>query len=291
MTLNRGEGGQNVMSDDFYDALGLVRTEELLSADRYYGVQQFFGTRGGFRIFEDARRSTGAVGPRPGAGRRRARGSHDASAGGDFGLRGRTDGRPRPPRGGGRDGAGSVRGGGRSECVSRADSRGAEAVVAAEDVCARAVFPGHRQGNVRLRHREMDAGALLRLRHKTWTEGSRGRRRDSRRRLRSVLGATYLQIAREGWALQKSQNGGGGIPLAGPAELLSPFRFAGAAADKEQSSSMAWILRSRASRSWRKGQAQRISEGAWRINARSSAPWPSFRSATRTRLRRCWRRD
>ncbi len=43
-TLNRGEGGQNVMSDDFWDALGLVRTEELLAADRYYDVQQFWGT-------------------------------------------------------------------------------------------------------------------------------------------------------------------------------------------------------------------------------------------------------
>src|SRR3954470_10556625 len=44
LTLNRGEGGQNVMSDDFEDALGLVRTQELLSADRYSDVQQYFGT-------------------------------------------------------------------------------------------------------------------------------------------------------------------------------------------------------------------------------------------------------
>ncbi|MGH9412105.1 MAG: PIG-L family deacetylase, partial [Terriglobales bacterium] len=42
LTLNRGEGGQNLMSNDFNDALGLVRTQELLAADRYYGVQQFF---------------------------------------------------------------------------------------------------------------------------------------------------------------------------------------------------------------------------------------------------------
>ena len=42
LTLNRGEGGQNVMSNDYWDALGLVRTEELLAADGYYGVQQFF---------------------------------------------------------------------------------------------------------------------------------------------------------------------------------------------------------------------------------------------------------
>jgi len=42
MTLNRGEGGQNVMSMDMYDALGLIRTQELLVADRYMGVEQFF---------------------------------------------------------------------------------------------------------------------------------------------------------------------------------------------------------------------------------------------------------
>src|SRR5207248_4645831 len=42
LTLNRGEGGANVMSSDYFDALGLVRTEELLASDQYYGVQQFW---------------------------------------------------------------------------------------------------------------------------------------------------------------------------------------------------------------------------------------------------------
>ncbi|MGH9584570.1 MAG: PIG-L family deacetylase, partial [Bryobacteraceae bacterium] len=42
LTLNRGEGGANVMSSDFWDALGLVRTMELLHADRYYGVNQYW---------------------------------------------------------------------------------------------------------------------------------------------------------------------------------------------------------------------------------------------------------
>jgi len=41
-TLTRGEGGQNVMSSDLYDSLGLIRTQELLSSDRYYGVDQYF---------------------------------------------------------------------------------------------------------------------------------------------------------------------------------------------------------------------------------------------------------
>src|SRR3984893_18629088 len=42
LTLNRGEGGANVMSPDYFDALGLVRTMELLAADRYYGVAQYW---------------------------------------------------------------------------------------------------------------------------------------------------------------------------------------------------------------------------------------------------------
>jgi len=44
LTLNRGEGGQNAMTGDFEDALGLLRTQELLAADRYLGVDQMFGT-------------------------------------------------------------------------------------------------------------------------------------------------------------------------------------------------------------------------------------------------------
>jgi LmbE family N-acetylglucosaminyl deacetylase len=42
LTLNRGEGGQNEMSADVYDAMGLVRTQELLQAGRYYGVDQYW---------------------------------------------------------------------------------------------------------------------------------------------------------------------------------------------------------------------------------------------------------
>jgi LmbE family N-acetylglucosaminyl deacetylase len=42
LTLNRGEGGANVMSPDFWDALGLLRTHELLQAGRYYGADQYF---------------------------------------------------------------------------------------------------------------------------------------------------------------------------------------------------------------------------------------------------------
>src|SRR5262245_6681712 len=42
LTLNRGEGGANAVGPELYDALGLLRTEELLAAGRYYGVNQMF---------------------------------------------------------------------------------------------------------------------------------------------------------------------------------------------------------------------------------------------------------
>lgn len=42
LTLNRGEGGANLVGPELYDALGILRTEELLAAGRYYGVDQMF---------------------------------------------------------------------------------------------------------------------------------------------------------------------------------------------------------------------------------------------------------
>jgi LmbE family N-acetylglucosaminyl deacetylase len=42
MTLTRGEGGQDAMSSESDDALGLIRTNELLLCDQYSGTEQFF---------------------------------------------------------------------------------------------------------------------------------------------------------------------------------------------------------------------------------------------------------
>ncbi len=42
MTLTRGEGGQNQLGSNLFDVLGVVRTLEVLAADRYYGVEQRF---------------------------------------------------------------------------------------------------------------------------------------------------------------------------------------------------------------------------------------------------------
>ena len=45
LTLNRGESGDNAIGSELFDGLGLIRTEELRVADRYYGVDdQYFTT-------------------------------------------------------------------------------------------------------------------------------------------------------------------------------------------------------------------------------------------------------
>lgn len=42
LSLNRGEGGQNIIGPELSDALGVIRTEELLQARRIDGAEQFF---------------------------------------------------------------------------------------------------------------------------------------------------------------------------------------------------------------------------------------------------------
>lgn len=44
LSLNRGEGGANAIGPELFDALGLVRTEELLLAGTYYGLDDLYFT-------------------------------------------------------------------------------------------------------------------------------------------------------------------------------------------------------------------------------------------------------
>src|ERR671912_172592 len=45
LTLTRGESGDNAIGPELFDALALVRTEELALAGRYYGLdEQYYGT-------------------------------------------------------------------------------------------------------------------------------------------------------------------------------------------------------------------------------------------------------
>ena len=54
MTLNRGEGGQNKIGSNLSDVLGVLRAEELLASDEYYGVQQRFSRVADFGFSKSA---------------------------------------------------------------------------------------------------------------------------------------------------------------------------------------------------------------------------------------------
>jgi len=53
-SLTRGDGGQNVLGDEKYEAMGLLRTGELLQACRIYGVELYFASRFDFGFSKSA---------------------------------------------------------------------------------------------------------------------------------------------------------------------------------------------------------------------------------------------
>jgi LmbE family N-acetylglucosaminyl deacetylase len=220
LTLNRGEGGQNVMSDDFEDALGLVRTQELLSADRYSGVQQFFGSVVDFgfsktreesltlwghdRVLADAVRVVRATrplvvtsvfvgGPTDGHGHHQVAGQMAQEV---FAAAGDPNMFPDQIRAG-------LRPWSPLKMYARVPT-----------------FSATPQGI-----RDSATGKYFPVRfydyiHKDWSDGMPSVDVEiPEGNFDPVLGASYLQVAREGLALQKSQNGGGGIPYAGPVNV------------------------------------------------------------------------
>jgi LmbE family N-acetylglucosaminyl deacetylase len=57
MTLTRGQGGQNAIGSEQGGELGVLRTHELLEADKYYGVKQFFSLTPDFGFTTDVVRT------------------------------------------------------------------------------------------------------------------------------------------------------------------------------------------------------------------------------------------
>ena len=73
LTLTRGESGDNAVGPQLFDALALIRTEELLTADKYYGVdEQYFSTMIDFGFSKRLDGNHRKVGPRERAPRCRA---------------------------------------------------------------------------------------------------------------------------------------------------------------------------------------------------------------------------
>ncbi len=237
MTLNRGEGGQNVMSDDYEDALGLVRTEELLAADRYSGAEQYWGSEVDFGFSKSREEAL-------------AQWSHDRVLADVVRVVRMT--RPLVLAsvfvGGPSDGHGHH---------SVAGQMAQEAFDAAGDpnMFPEQIREGLRPWSPLKMYARTPVGAVsekglydsatekwLPVRfydfiEKKWTDGAPNTTLQVPGGTYSpVIGWTFTQIEREGLALQKSQNGGGAIPFAGP--QLAPFhRYASRmpADDKEKS--------------------------------------------------------
>jgi LmbE family N-acetylglucosaminyl deacetylase len=237
LTLNRGEGGMNVMSADYWDALGILRTEELLAEDRYTGVSQYWTRAADFgfskskeeslakwgydRVFYDVVRvvrmtrplvvaSVWVGGPTDGHGHHELAGQlaqQVFNAAGDpsvFPDQIRQGLKPWKPL----------------KMYARVP-RFAVSSKGIYDYATRSFEP--------VRFRDYI--------HGTWTNGllstdvliPEGQ-------YDPVLGYSFIQIAAQGLALQKSQNGGVGIPPAGP--RMSPYhRFASRISDTSQDQS------------------------------------------------------
>jgi LmbE family N-acetylglucosaminyl deacetylase len=217
LTLTRGEGGQNAMTGDAYDALGVMRTNELLAADHYSGTEQMWGTEADYGFSKTKEEAFSQWG-------------HDRVLR-DV-VRAVREQRPLVLTsvfiGGITDGHGHHQ---------VAGELSQEAFTAAGDP---SVFPDQIAAGLRpwkplavfarTPFAPITARGMYDYATDTWAPPSftnyvTGQHSTTppapdlaipEGQWDPVLGRSYLQMAREGWGLQKSQNGGGNPPLAGP---------------------------------------------------------------------------
>ena len=212
LTLNRGEGGANVMSPDFFDALGLVRTEELLAADRYYGVDQYWT-----RVVDYGFSKTKAESIKMWT---HDRVLYDV-------VRIVRMNRPLVIT--------SVFVGGPSDGHGNHQTAGAMAQEVFKAAGDPNVFPDQIQAGLRPWTPLKDYAHVPFIRQAGATDISTNVEIPEGT-YDPVLGLSYVQISREGLGYQKSQNGGSSIPKAG--QFLSPYHRYGSvipASEKEES--------------------------------------------------------
>ncbi len=232
LTLTRGEGGQNAMTGDAYDALGVMRTNELLAADRYSGTEQMWGTEADYgfsktkqeafsqwghdRVLRDVVRAVREQRPlvltsvfigeiTDGHGHHQVAGELAQEA---FNAAGDPSVFPD-----------QIAAGLRPWKPLAVFARTPFAPVTAKgmydyatDTWAPPSFTNYVTGE----HSTTPPSADVTIPEGQWDP---------------VLGRSYLQMAREGWGLQKSQNGGGNPPLAGP-DAVTYHRYGSRVAGK-----------------------------------------------------------
>ncbi len=220
MTLTRGEGGQNVMSADTYDALGLLRTNELLAADRYAGTEQIWGSVADYGFSKTKEEAFAQWGHERVLREvvRAVREQRPLVLTSVF-IGGITDGH----------GHHQVSG----ELTQEAFTMAGDPAVFPDQIATGlrpwkplAVF-------ARVPFAPVTAKGMYDYATDSWSPSAftnyiTGEHSATpptadvlipEGRFDPVLGRSYLQIAREGWGLQKSQYGGGTPPLAGPNDV------------------------------------------------------------------------
>lgn len=209
LTLNRGEGGANVMSADFFDALGLVRTQELLLANRYAGVEQYFTRLADYGFSKTLDESI-------------KHWTHERALADVVRIVRMV--RPLVVT--------SVFVGGPSDGHGNHQAAG----VLAREVVKAAADPGRFPEQIRAGLRPWQP--LKQYARTPWF--GRGENQFTveveipQGDYDPLLGASYVQLAREGLGLQKSQTGGGAIPKAGPvASTYHRFQSLVPAKDRE----------------------------------------------------------
>jgi LmbE family N-acetylglucosaminyl deacetylase len=237
LTLTRGEGGQNAMSVDSYDALGIIRTNELLRASQFYGAKQMWGTEADFGFSKTQEESF-------------ARWGHDRVLY-DAVLAVR---RERPQIivstfvGGVTDGHGQHQVSG--EIAQEVFKAAADSSVFPEQLRSGlepwqplAVYsmvpfaPVTQKGMFDYATGKWAPAKFHNYVTGEWINGTPSTDVTLPVGMRdSTLGRSYAQIAREGWGEQKSQNGGANPTLSGPG-TTSYHLWAVAAAAKAQSAS------------------------------------------------------
>jgi LmbE family N-acetylglucosaminyl deacetylase len=218
LTLTRGEGGQNAMSGDADDALGIIRTNELLKADEYYGVKQLWGTEADFGFSKTQEESFAKWG--------HERVLYDAV----LAVR-----RERPQVivstfvGGVSDGHGhhQVSGEIAQEVFKAAGDPKVfpeqlkDGLLPWQPLAVYSMVPFAPIQNGKMLDYATGKWAPARFKNYVtgeWIEGALSADVTIPvGKLDPVLGRSYVQIAREGWGQQKSQNGGANPALSGPA--------------------------------------------------------------------------
>ncbi len=217
VTLNRGEGGQDAMAGASDDALGLIRTNELLTADQYSGSEQYFSTvvdYGFSKTLEEAHEKWG---------RQRVlcdvirivREDRPLVLASTF-TGNITDGHGHHQASGEANQDAYLEAGDPAVCpeqiaaglrpwsplkvyarqpFSRASANGIF------DYATNKWSPLRFYDYVTKQWNDHYPSETLRIPEGTWDP---------------ILGESYIQISRTGWGMQKSQNGGGTIPLPGP---------------------------------------------------------------------------